>query len=478
MSYPQVQFVASPDAGAAVRFDFNTGTEGSDGQTKVLHNSGFSLGAPTLQGDPDGIGTEYGLRELSIPLRVNGTAATAAAKLGALAREMGRQTNWLRFQATPTSSPVWFQTYRSSPVPLDWEQVRGTSPTAVSQWDIDVKLDADDLAYGALVTALNAVTVTNDPATGTNPCKVLLPAIQGDAPAALTVEAKPNVVLDNTTTYLAVATRSEAATPMVEEFPSFTQVGTGDSTAVYDTAPVVTGAAYSGGSARAIAFASNPTDLLTRVSVPRSLVPGTYQVLVRLVVNDSSTFDVQGVWGNGGALGGTTMGDVVPVNWGARAAWVNLGVAANAYMPRVSPNVPLGVITGFVNIMARRNTGTGSLVVDTVLIVPVDLPRGSEATTLFTRWNGNGPNGTYAAYFDGDTDSAALRFADTGPTYFYRNASPIPRGSPPKAWPGRDNTLILLQQAGSPAAESSDTLTGTWTVTVTYRPRLLWLGVS
>lgn len=67
MSYPSVQFVASPDAGAVVRLDINE--VGASVQTRAQHN-GFSLGMAELVGEPGSRGRSWGLRQgMSIPLK-------------------------------------------------------------------------------------------------------------------------------------------------------------------------------------------------------------------------------------------------------------------------------------------------------------------------------------------------------------------------------------------------------------------------
>jgi hypothetical protein len=70
---------------------------------------------------------EYGLRQLEFNVIISGTYADASRRWSQLARELtGRRTNWLQFQFSEFSQPVWFKTYRTAPEALDFEQVDDT----------------------------------------------------------------------------------------------------------------------------------------------------------------------------------------------------------------------------------------------------------------------------------------------------------------------------------------------------------------
>lgn len=120
MSFPLVKFVDSPKPTAAVRFDFNV--ESSDAPRRV-GGEGFTLGVPTLEGDPDAVEVSYGWRELLVPHRVNGSKQSALAVLSTLSRELLRPTNWLLVQLDALTAPVWFKTYRTAPAALSLDRV-------------------------------------------------------------------------------------------------------------------------------------------------------------------------------------------------------------------------------------------------------------------------------------------------------------------------------------------------------------------
>jgi hypothetical protein len=165
-----------------VRFDFNTAGEWSDDETWPEHD-GFSLGVPTLEGDPDAYGVQYGLRQLEFNVIISGAYSDASRLWSQLAKELvTRRTNWLLFQFSAFSQPVWFKTYRTAPDALDFEQVDDTDDASSNLWGLGVQLAAEPFAYGERVT-LPTLTVTNDPAAATNPCMAVLPEILGDAPA-------------------------------------------------------------------------------------------------------------------------------------------------------------------------------------------------------------------------------------------------------------------------------------------------------
>lgn len=161
--YPQIKFMASPSATAAVRYDSNIPI--TSGSASVLHE-GFDLGAPALEGDPDGIGVEYGLRTIHFTQRIEGTQPNALAKQSALARELLRQDNWLMVKIAADRDPVWFHTYRADPGSLSFENAND-DPARRDLWDIVVECRAEPFAYGERVV-LSAQTILNDAGAGQN----------------------------------------------------------------------------------------------------------------------------------------------------------------------------------------------------------------------------------------------------------------------------------------------------------------------
>jgi hypothetical protein len=96
-----------------------------------------------------------------------------------------RDDNWLLFQLTATSAPVWFKTFRTSPGAVSLEDVwvpQGDEDTPEDFWRVAVTVEAEPFAYGPQETF--TVTAANDPAVAGG-LGVTLPTIKGDAPAPL-----------------------------------------------------------------------------------------------------------------------------------------------------------------------------------------------------------------------------------------------------------------------------------------------------
>lgn len=469
MTYPRVQFVAAPEPDALVRFDFNNAGSWADDETWADHD-GFSLGTPSVEGDPTGVGVEYGYRTLEFNLIIRGSRQAALRQQSSLAREVMRASNWLMFQLSAFNKPVWFKTYRSEPGALDFEHVYLDDD--VNTWGVGVSMVADPFAYGERVT-LPAVTIYNDPAAATNPMSYVLPEIVGDAPAPLTVTLAPASSNTNARIHMARAAAE----------PTFWQVGTGDGwTADADTGAPVADAAYSGGSYRAVTFATFP-DLGSRLYgiYPVVPAPGRYAILVRVARSDtSSTFTLQGSQQFGLS---TISGEEVPfapdsggsAGW---ASWVNLG--------EFSIPVGLGDMSsemsyaggGSFYFNASRTTGTGSLHIDAFMLVPVVLAGdATDAATLTADFanTGLGVVGGANHVWDGTAEATYLSTAGG----YYDTLPPFLRGDFLKAVPGETNVVHLIRQAGglSPLG-GSDAIGETTEMSVSYQPRWLYLGAD
>lgn len=180
MTWPQVQFVESPDEASAIRYDFND----AEGVAVVLAD-GWSLGVSSLSGDPDGISVDFGFRELSFTQEIRGSRLEALSLLNALSREVLRRRNWLRFQLDSTTDPVWFHTYRSLPDQLVFDHIY-VDADRPDRWSIGVKLDADSWAVGAEVSH-GPVEYHYDYPANTPWLGFFLPQIKGDIAVPLRV---------------------------------------------------------------------------------------------------------------------------------------------------------------------------------------------------------------------------------------------------------------------------------------------------
>lgn len=173
--YPIVRFVA--EAGnTAARLDLNNAAP------FVTDHEGFSFGAPALEADPLSYAAPYGWRTITLTPRITGPVSAAAPAFSALSVELLRRTNWLMFKFDADSDPVWIQTYKSAPPPLDFAEIAVDDDD--SEWRVNIEITADAFVRGQKVT-IPEFEVTNNPLTGGITHE--LPEIVGDAAAPLNV---------------------------------------------------------------------------------------------------------------------------------------------------------------------------------------------------------------------------------------------------------------------------------------------------
>lgn len=155
-----LRFVDSVSASATTRLDLND-------DTAVLHVREVQWNPPRLRRsvsqnmmrDGGHAGpSSYDLRTLVLTFDVIASSVdTLATHLQALTRELDRETNWLMYQPTGATHPVFFKTYRSD--------IAGfvDVPAAVAFRQLTVEIVTDPHAIGLLET-VNVGTVPNDPA--------------------------------------------------------------------------------------------------------------------------------------------------------------------------------------------------------------------------------------------------------------------------------------------------------------------------
>jgi len=461
-----LSFVAAPTETAAVRLDLSRPGE------VYVRNDGFTIGKPRFDGEPGSTGVDYGYRSLNLEVTVRGTEPAARVVLQAIAREVLRPRNWLRFQVASGAAPVWFRTYATEPADLSFENAGD------GIWRITVPLVAEAFAYGERVT-LPSVTVSNDPAAASNPCSHLLPAIKGDAPAPLRLAVDFSATLNQSEIMIAAS-----PVPAGYTAPIVWQIGNGDGlTAGADTAAPNNNVEWSGGSHRTVSFATTP-GMATRLSgtAPGPVPLGRYRVLVRVGRNDNaSSFALR--FGYSGLSEDTAGSPTVTVVRGTDAAgqifktWVPLGVFS---FPKNQNDLAVGDASSYRPqwlLQAQRLSGTGSLVLDAVLLVPVDLRDSEPGTMLFSYFPGFGPQHDDVAHWDSDLEAFARVTAfgnvDTG-------IQPWPRGKYPLVHPGVANLLHLLQQTHTARPffgdlANADNIANSALVTPSYHPRYLHL---
>lgn len=458
MTYPLLQFVSAPEVGATVRFDFNAAL-GVD-STSFYDHEGFSLGAPEMIGNPGEYGTSWGDRELTLTAFIEGSRSAALAAQTTLARELWRAENWLAFQLDANSPRFWFKTYRSAPGALSFEHVYNDRDTDL--WGIPVTLTAEGGAYGPRET-IGPVTIANNPSSGTNRMSYVLPTIKGDVPAPLRVEATMQAYYQR----IMLATTALDSTSSIAG-PSVYDIGSSDAwTASTDTSAGVADSTYAGGSYRSVSFATQAGmsgRLFRTITIPS---PGSWRALVRVGSSDgSSTYSLQLTNGGEVATPPTTLGQSGPL-----ATWVDLGVIPLPGNVRDREASPMNLT---LTISAARTSGTGSLRLDSLMLVPIDTRATVETRSLFTYLTGSGSASIQKHRWDADEEY--YQFYLDGLTATYDAVDN--EGHFLTVSPGAKNIFYYVQQVSPEVIydANSDSISDTASVTLSYHPRYLWIG--
>jgi len=311
--------------------------------------------------------------------------------------------------------------------------------------------------------------------------QLILPDAVGDAPAPAVVTVTPTTRTDgalhllHTTPVLATGTAAPVAW----------QVGTSDgwSTGAIDPkfAAPTTDADWSGGSYRATSGVTVGTGAYLNGS--KTIQPGRYLVLVRAGQATGGT----GAWRftfYAGPLNQTIVSETWTVIAGSadQAHWHPVGIATFPQGSTLPPAVLAAepTITADVALLATLMSGSGTLNVDAIVLLPVS----EDSRTL--RWGLSSYDSTITAdTVDGELEQIYSR----NPADSKLKIRPtIAMGGFPQLVPGPNALHMLGGLAGgqfaSNAAEAGlagsvptnqpDLITTTNQVTVTYRPRWLW----
>lgn len=481
-SWPLVKYVDSAATTATVRYDFNDQNPNpATGPAKKVTE--FDPGVPTLEGEPDAVGQQWGFRSPSITHTIKGTKAQAMAALSAVSREQLRRTNWLLFQPSAATQPVWFRTFRTGyqPITLDQVFVRvdggGTVPLP-DTWKIVVPLVADAFVYGARINAVVGATLTMN-STATNPMRYVLPAIKGDAPTGLrvTVTSPPVSGAPRPESWLLGCIAGDAS--MVDVF---NEIGTADGfTAGTGTAAAAASAAYSGGSYRAVTIGAATPNLLERLSGQHTgLIAGRYKVLLRAELDGTvagKTYLLQYVQKNSITLAeypGLSVSITVPASQ-VFQGWADVG---DFTFPLGNAPAPSGIASLFPPPFGLRigtsDGSAGTARIDAFKFIPVDGNNIVSAKILKTTYTISVLRTSIY-----DTDLESIWQVDTTPAFLEAasyNAGAFPVADPAAAL----NVLHLIPLVTMPptlgATGYHTSAATTATLDVSYHPRYLYVG--
>jgi hypothetical protein len=472
-----IQFVDSIASSPTVRLDVNDDTTWActnfDAPPPRLRRS---VASNLLQPGGYVASSTHDFRVVTMTLEVvNTTQDLNATELQKLARELDRPTNFIRYQPNTLTKPVFFKTYRS-----DVSEILDML-AAKAYRQITVEVLADPYALGLVETAMNAVNLINDPATGTNKCWYALPTILGDVPAPCII-TMPLANLDQRLPMIGMCSTTKTLSgPFFYQAESATN-GT-DTTSTAD-------ATASGGNRKTTTFvtptyATRLTGTLTNSIIP---YPGTYRVFLRAkktVATDTFMIrmfqDVPHSYSGSEDVYYDEGPDATSTNW----HWLDLGAQALPW------GVPSGVDQSFESdatfdflVGMTRTAGSGQLYTDVFLFVPVDGPFVDHATTCTVELGTSDFNATLR--IDTEADCAFQYVAGTPNRIGGSNGFAISGGLP---WvcPNRNNYLSFLPSAtdqnvrlgdGSYAVQGAPTISTTIPITLTYYPRYLYVRPS
>lgn len=478
MTYPEVQFVAAPEDGAEVLFDFNDNF--GEAPAQIMAGT-FTLGTPSIEGDPDSLGVQYGAREVGFSLLIYGSRQAARETQALLARTfMLRRRGWLRVQMDEFSAPVWLRTYTPTPAELDFTLV-SLGDEQPDAWQLEVTVAAEPFIRGERIELWSG-TINNNPAHVTNPMGVTLPPVLGDAPAPLRITSELSRQHNQSDMLWSTAAVPDDYAPIVW------QIGTADGwTPGLDLQDPESAPGFSAGSYRRITFASSEA-MFARLGgpAPSSTPPGRYQVFLR-AVSTGGTFafrmgyrtDYQGDDFNASKV---AIMDRAATSF-LHAAWVDLG---EFDFPRHRSSVDLAEVGGIPSVVLQveRLASISELIIDAFLLLPVDLGAvvdvepWEKASTLVSEFAGQGPQANEDQVWDGDTETS-VRVSPAGMVDAY--VRPSNRGKFPVVRPGLTNRLTLIQQTRASVGDflvsgNEDVIADIAFVSVSYQPRWLWLG--
>lgn len=469
--YPILRLVDAPTLDARIRFDFH------DRFAAQLHKTwvdsvAFTLGSPVLLGDAGAVGVGYGPRNPSFTAVLEGPKFRALELLSALSREVLRAESWLMFQLDEGTFPVWARLYRTQPEDLSFDQVvvDDRDPNRPDKWRIGLLMTADPFLYGQRVV-LPQVTVGNSD-DDTNFLRVELPEIVGDTYADLRV----TVEMTNDTyeagvgsAWLLAVCSGDGPQPLLSPIgPPADEWGV-----VSGTAAEATSSDYLNDYYLQLDLAAGDAEiqgLLTDVA------RGRYKILAHATGIPDAT-EVTFTFGQWVAAGVVWSEPVVRIvdgqEYGGRS-WVDLGTHSFPFGQRLPPDVTTPVFDVDIRLAL---SGTSTIRLDELILIPVDGDGTDTATILSSTLTYWGAGGDRTATWDGDAAAGGAVWVVNGSGQLL-DSTVQDRGGYPKADPASDvNELwVFPTNAGLAAASAVTSRNAEWTVDVSYHPQHLYLG--
>lgn len=365
--------------------------------------------------------------------------------------ELAKPENLIMYKPDVNSQPVFFQTVRSDAYVLDH---RGGSKKS---WDVACEVEAQPFAIGIRQSPVVNVTITNDPASGTNPQKLDITGIKGDVPAPAFIRMGTSFGALGQWVFAQKTDNATALGTVFVQAESGTQ-GTDTTTQANDTSYSGAGNNFS-----RTTFATN-ANLTTRLTltIPQT-IRGTYRVYARLRTGTgTNNYTIQAAYPGTDRFFGPALDiESSAQNFGL----YDLGLMDFPFPSPVPPQFGYSRLTGTsypsqnIEILAARSSGTGNLDFDYIYFMPAD-----ERMCQFSNTSGVG-----FIVIDGAQEKAYGMTSASDP--FGATRIPDSQGGvvvlysvPPQLVPGVTNRWFMLRGGTS-------AVTNTWALWVDYWPQ-------
>lgn len=456
------KFVDQPVSSPTTILDMN------DGATWRIKSPGPQIPTPTRDqtfsknsmGDGGTLSSEaYENRVLTFTVILLGASASARiSQLDALKAQLSKPANLVMYNPPGWGFPVFFRTVGTGDYQVDNRGGAG------AEWFVTCSIDAEPYAIGVR-RDLSQVTVTNDPAAGTNKTLWDVTGIVGDSPTPAFMRIS-NLGAGGTAVIAQRTVNNPTALTLFQQSESATL--SSDTT-------TWSNAAMSGGAGTATSFTS--TSMATRLTytLPTSTSPealrGRYRVFLRVHTGGTtSTYAIRYAQNPGAGQ------DIVygpQVSYQASTVWQLLDLGVIDFPALQAPQsigysnlVPALSQASIAVQAARTNSGLDNLDTDFLYLMPADERLCSVSQTASTGYVVlDGPNDMTYGMATGSSP-----FSGTLASRGVDNAGGLVSryGGLPMLVPGVTNRMYMLV--------NNNSITSTQTVDVSYWPR--WREVA
>ena len=463
MALDTLKFVDSIASSPTTRLDLNDGSQWTARE--------FSAPPPRLRRSAvsnamtDGAyvsSSTYDARTLFLEIDlITTTQDTGATELQKLARELDRSTNFLMYQPNALTKPVFFKTWRS-----DFSDVVDVRVVGAYR-RLSVELLAEPFALGLRETFSSTISMDGSNASGfTYTC----PTILGDVAAPLRFD---NTSLTTQGFSFHLATQ---AFPTGLTAPVMVRTATNAGFSLGTDASNATGlgTSYWNGDAVSVSFAT--ATMATRASATVTLpAAGTYRVIARMGLSADATVNMK-------------VSRKVLTTTAPTYTTVQTGDTKQITTASLSPSnldmglfrVPFGntevgdtiATTTYWDVQAERTSGAGSLRIDGLLFIPVDMDGAKGNRWGITSALGEtSPYGTSTLRIDGETER--VTFLD-GSAYTELSSGAFHlTGGFPMVAPNCSNTIWVLANGYAGITTGSS-----MSFSASYLPRYLYVRPS